>query len=188
MSDATAGSGLMSTRNARTRGEETRDAILGAAIRRIAHLGFEGLRVRDVAKEVGINNATLHHHFPTKEDLIAGVVERFVADFEAVQPGQLASDPDRRFEQYLACVRDLMAARPAMFVILNELLLRATRDPAIARLMAPSQERWLDYLLYLLSASSMSDVEKREKAERCRHELLGESLARGADGRLPVGD
>lgn len=184
MSKMTEGGEPVIDRRRRTRGAETRDTILSAAIRRIAHLGFEGLRVRDVAMEAGINNATLHHHFPTKEDLIAGVVERFVSEFEAAQPERLASDLDRRFEQYRTSVRELMAAKPAMFVILNELLLRAARDPVIAKLMAPSQERWLDYLLYLLSATSMSDVEKRETAERCRHELLGESLARGAGGRL----
>lgn len=173
-------------RDRRTRGAETRDAILGVAIDQIGRVGFEGLRIRDVAKEVGINNATLHHHYPTKEDLIAGVVERFVANFEGAQSGQLEGDPAGRFDRYLASTRALMDAEPAMFVIMNELLLRAARDPAVAKLVAPSQERWMAYILHLLADLPMSDDERRVVAERSRYEMIGESLARGAKQGLSL--
>jgi AcrR family transcriptional regulator len=46
-----------------------------AAFSQIAEHGFEGLRTRDVAAEVGVNIATLHYYFPTKESLIRGVLE-----------------------------------------------------------------------------------------------------------------
>jgi AcrR family transcriptional regulator len=59
----------------RLKPELRRKLIVEAAFKGIAKEGFEGLRTRDIAKQVGINSATLHHHFTTKEDLITGVAD-----------------------------------------------------------------------------------------------------------------
>ena len=47
-----------------------------AAYKRLAEAGFEGLRTRDVAADAGVNIATLHYYFPSKEALIRGVVAK----------------------------------------------------------------------------------------------------------------
>ena len=64
---------------------DRRRALVFAAYRRIATDGFEGLRTRDVAADVGVNIATLHYYFPTKEALIRSVIghamERFIDTF-----------------------------------------------------------------------------------------------------------
>lgn len=41
----------------------------------IADAALEKFRTRDVAAKAGINTATLHHYFPTKEDLILAIGE-----------------------------------------------------------------------------------------------------------------
>src|SRR5437763_14720847 len=56
------------------RSENRSQALILAAYHTIAEKGFEGLRLRDVAEQVGINHATLHHYFPTKEALVQAVV------------------------------------------------------------------------------------------------------------------
>src|ERR1700722_8708217 len=48
-------------------------ALLEAAFEIIATAGFEGLRTRGVAERVGVNIATLHYYFPSKQDLIEGL-------------------------------------------------------------------------------------------------------------------
>ncbi|TMG42173.1 MAG: helix-turn-helix transcriptional regulator, partial [Chloroflexi bacterium] len=50
--------------------EDRHEALVQAAFNQIAERGFEGLRTREVAAEVGVNIATLHYYFPTKEALI----------------------------------------------------------------------------------------------------------------------
>src|SRR5205809_67708 len=55
--------------------KDRRGALVRAAYNQIAERGFEGLRTREVAGEAGVNIATLHYYFPTKEKLIEGVVE-----------------------------------------------------------------------------------------------------------------
>src|SRR5262245_22947736 len=66
---------------------DRRRALVAAAYRRIASGGFEGLRTRDVAADVGVNVATLHYYFPTKEALIRGVIGQSVPRFQATMPG-----------------------------------------------------------------------------------------------------
>src|SRR5947208_10483351 len=65
---------------------ERRRALVAAAYRRIASDGFEGLRTREVAADVGVNIATLHYYFPTKEALIRGVIGYAVSRFTDTMP------------------------------------------------------------------------------------------------------
>src|SRR5215471_20341726 len=58
-----------------THGDERRRSLVLAAYDLIAEKGFEELRTRDVAMKAGVNIATLHYYFASKEDLIEGVVD-----------------------------------------------------------------------------------------------------------------
>jgi len=53
--------------------DERRRSLVLAAYQLIAEKGFEQLRTRDVAARAGVNIATLHYYFASKEDLIPGV-------------------------------------------------------------------------------------------------------------------
>src|SRR6266540_3746344 len=68
------------------RRSERRQALVAAAYQRIAIEGFEGLRTRDVAADVGLNIATLHYYYPTKESLIRGVIGHAMQRFQATMP------------------------------------------------------------------------------------------------------
>lgn len=52
--------------------------------------GYNGFSFRDIARETGLTNAGVHHHFPTKDTLVAKVArnytERFVQQLDAVPP------------------------------------------------------------------------------------------------------
>ena len=63
--------------------EDRRRALVEAAYDQIAERGFEGLRTRDVAARVGVNIATLHYYFPTKEALISGVLDLAMQRFRS---------------------------------------------------------------------------------------------------------
>ena len=63
--------------------EARRDELVLAAYREIAENGFEGLRTREVAGAVGVNVATLHYYFPSKEDLIKAVVGHAMSRFQS---------------------------------------------------------------------------------------------------------
>lgn len=54
----------------------SRTDVLDAAQALMRERGPGGFSFRDLAAEIGISSASLHHHFPTKDDLLAAVVLR----------------------------------------------------------------------------------------------------------------
>lgn len=65
-------------------GKDHRGEIVRVATSTIARAGLPGLRVRAVARDVGITHATLHYYFPTKADLINAVLRELIYEGIAV--------------------------------------------------------------------------------------------------------
>jgi AcrR family transcriptional regulator len=59
----------------------TQDAILAAARRRYSRFGPRKTTMSEVAREAGCCRATLYSHFPGKEALYAGLLEREAGEF-----------------------------------------------------------------------------------------------------------
>jgi AcrR family transcriptional regulator len=120
--------------------EKRREELILAAFHQIAEHGFEGLRTRDVAAEVGVNIATLHYYFPTKESLIRGVVEHAMERFRTtLTPHGSSSD---QLRNYLRAVPSLMAKEPELATVMGELALRSARDKSIASIMSEMYAAW----------------------------------------------
>lgn len=56
---------------------DTTGRIIAAAERRMREGGFHGFSFREIAADVGIKSASVHYHFPTKEDLAAAVARAY---------------------------------------------------------------------------------------------------------------
>ena len=161
------------------RGADRKTAILDAAVARIVAHGFEGLRVRDVAQDVGINNATLHHHYPTKAALVAAMLVRFKADFKVAGGVPDTGTLDARLAAYVAARQAQMRAAPDAFIVLNELLVRAARDADVREAMTDMQATWQAYLVGICRAAGLGPEEAAARADRCRRELMGVGLEVG---------
>jgi TetR/AcrR family transcriptional repressor of bet genes len=121
----------------------------------VAH-GFEGLRVRDVAQAVGINQATLLYHFRDKEQLIVSLVDDLIGRFRSVNEGRYAvtSGSFAGFEAHLQTLSGLFVSSPEIYVALNEIAARAMRHPKIAAKIAAVEADWADYIGTLLHAAA----------------------------------
>jgi TetR/AcrR family transcriptional repressor of nem operon len=158
----------LSAKEARKRGrpkatpeaEPRREALVLAAYRRLAEAGFEGLRTRDVAAEVGVNIATLHYYFPSKEALIRGVVGHAMGRFRtAFAPG---SRPGKQLAAQFQGIRRLAKDEPELFMVMGELALRSGRDPAIAAIFRETMRAWHSTLRTLVGhAQREGFVDKR---------------------------
>ena len=128
--------------------EPRREALVLAAYRRLAEAGFEGLRTRDVVAEVGVNIATLHYYFPSKEALIRGVVGHAMGRFRTIlTPG---TRPGELLAAQFQGIRRLAKDEPELFVVMGELALRSGRDPAIAAIFKDTIQAWHDSLVGLV--------------------------------------
>ena len=61
----------------------TRDLILDSAQALAQSRGFNAFSYADIATEIGIRKASIHHHFPSKHDLETELLERYRAGFVA---------------------------------------------------------------------------------------------------------
>ena len=59
----------------------TRIALLNAAEHAVRKRGYNGFSYADLARDVGIRKASIHHHFPTKADLALELIERYTDGF-----------------------------------------------------------------------------------------------------------
>src|ERR1700694_4821346 len=85
-----------------THADERRRSLLLAAYELIAEKGFEQLRTRDIAARAGVNIATLHYYFASKEDLIPGVVDHLLHEFSTVPAPILKMEDTTPFGQIRA--------------------------------------------------------------------------------------
>jgi len=126
-----------------------RRALVLAAYARIATDGFEGLRTRDVAADVGVNIGTLHYYFPTKEALIRAAVRHTTATFAATLSRH--GTPADQLRGHLEGLRHLLKTDRELWAVLSEVALRAARDDAIAELVRQANDQWFAFLRRLVA-------------------------------------
>src|SRR5215469_14434070 len=56
---------------------ETAERLMDLAEAHIRDAGYRGFSFRDLAAEIGIKSASVHHHFPTKAKMAAAVARRY---------------------------------------------------------------------------------------------------------------
>jgi AcrR family transcriptional regulator len=56
------------------------DAILEASIAVMSEHGYHGTSVRDIAERAGLSPAALYHHFASKHDLLATIMDRGIEE------------------------------------------------------------------------------------------------------------
>ena len=83
---------MVNEQNERT----TKDKILESAADLFAEKGFTETSIRELAESIGLNSASLYHHFPTKNSILECMLEDYSAYntdvFEERNVGQILRD------------------------------------------------------------------------------------------------
>ncbi len=61
---------------------DTKTHLLDSAERSARRRGIDGFSYADLAADVGIRKASIHHHFPSKATLAVALMQRYYADLE----------------------------------------------------------------------------------------------------------
>ena len=93
----------------------TQQKLIDSARRLIQMRGYNGFSYADVAEEVQVRKASIHHHFPAKSDLARAVVEQsralIVEQTAALAAGDF--DPEAQLRMYTSywekCIADASA-------------------------------------------------------------------------------
>ena len=59
----------------------TADDILARAATLFSQRGYHAVGIRDLAEAVGLSTSTLYHYYATKQDILFGIINRFLGEF-----------------------------------------------------------------------------------------------------------
>ncbi|MGL4962935.1 MAG: TetR/AcrR family transcriptional regulator [Inquilinus sp.] len=105
----------------------TADDILACARTLIIAGGYNGFSYADIAEVVGIRKPSIHHHFPTKADLVRTLASRYREEAVAgiAYMEEQTSDPLEQLRRYTgywaACIRDASAPFCVCALLASEL-------------------------------------------------------------------
>jgi TetR/AcrR family transcriptional regulator, transcriptional repressor for nem operon len=89
---------------------ESAGRILDVAERLVQMRGFNGMSYADIATALGVTNASIHYHFPTKSDLGGCLIRRYEENFTRAL-GSIdarAEDPGKKLRAYARIYEDVL--------------------------------------------------------------------------------
>ncbi|MBV9572924.1 MAG: TetR family transcriptional regulator [Acidobacteriales bacterium] len=111
------------------RSDQTRKAILGAAVREFSREGLAGARTDAIARDAKVNKALLYYYFKNKESLYGAVIdEAFGGLANAINPALSGSLPPReKILAYAGAHFDYIAAHVVYTRIVQREMMQAGR-------------------------------------------------------------
>ena len=89
--------------------ENSKRTILNMAEDLLQYKGFNGFSYAHIASELGVKNAAIHYHFPTKEDLSRAVIKRYRDRFQLWINNSRVKDlsPEEKLDWFLSIYNDM---------------------------------------------------------------------------------
>lgn len=72
------------TRRVDQRRTDTREQLQAVALQLFAEKGYDGTSLREIAERLGVTKAAVYYHFRSKEEILASLVEDFLAQLDAL--------------------------------------------------------------------------------------------------------
>jgi AcrR family transcriptional regulator len=108
------------------KGRVRREDIIVAARAVYAEAGYHGSSLREIAKRAGLTHAGLIYHFPSKEALLAAVLER--RDTEDIERLQLAIPPGLDFLRHIVALVEYNAGHRGLVDLYARLAAEAVAE------------------------------------------------------------
>ncbi|MFE6594712.1 TetR/AcrR family transcriptional regulator [Streptomyces sp. NPDC057781] len=144
--------------------QRNRVALLETAQRHFLQHGV-GTSLEAVAKEAGVGPATLYRHFPTREALLAAVLQTRSEELEARQAGiDQLGDPAEALEQWLRAMEEYFSSFSGL------------PDPLMAAARAQEPDNPLTIPCDILIAATDQYVRAAQLARRVRASVRGHDL------------
>ena len=167
-------------------GPSTRDRILAAALAAFAERGVEATSLDSVAAEVGVRKQTLLYWFPSKEQLLFGVVDHAVDELGSVlSDAAMTGGPDLtgQITAVVDAIFRLGSIRPELLAVVREV----TRlgPPASTRLARASDPLVATAASVLARSSGANEARVREVLLAAGARVIG--IATEAEVRADLG-
>lgn len=128
----------MSTRGPYAKGVAKREEILQTALELFARKGYDRVSVREIARESGLSQAGLLHHFSTKEELFLEVLRR-----RDDRDGDPVSHRHEHSVGHLIAAVENNASEPGLVRLFVSMSAESTEDESPARAFFEDRYGWL---------------------------------------------
>ncbi|MEM6579488.1 MAG: TetR/AcrR family transcriptional regulator [Pseudomonadota bacterium] len=143
--------------------------ILAKAEIQLRTNGYHGFSFRDIARDTGLTSAGVHHHFPTKADLVVRLAETYKTRFLDALDACPA-------EGRVACLRDLFAKSLTRDGHMCLCGLLAAESGGLPDAVAQSAHRFFDDLADRLHVAFPASDDPRAEALNVLAQLEGAAL------------
>ncbi len=91
--------------------ENTKRTILNLAESLLQDKGFNGFSYAHISSDLGVKNAAIHYHYPTKEILVCAVIERYRDRFKLWINNSRVKDlaPEKKLDWFFSIYSDFRA-------------------------------------------------------------------------------
>jgi len=135
------------------RNEQTRAALLEAALQTILLEGVAAIRVVDTAKRAGVTTGAIQHQFGSRENLVLAVLKN-IFDLMNDQIVPLVPKDSIRDRMQVVCDHVSQSGTIRLYLILSDVLIGSRSDPTLRAKVSSFVKRqaktfdkwWLDYV------------------------------------------
>ncbi|MER8371579.1 TetR/AcrR family transcriptional regulator [Mesorhizobium sp. M1406] len=131
----------------------TSEKILDIAQSLIVAGGYNGFSYADISAAIGIRKASIHHHFPTKAELVSVLVDRYKRQAESGLESvrKQFSSPAEQLRSYLnywqTCIRDALPSFCVCAMLAGEMQMLPEEVASRIRAHFHNLARWLTSVL-----------------------------------------
>lgn len=149
----------------------TSERILDIAQSLIVAGGYNGFSYSDISAAIGIKKASIHHHFPTKAELVSTLVDRYrqQADAGLKSLREQVSDPAEQLQSYLnywhTCIRDASMPFCVCAMLAGEIQMLPEEVASRVRGHFHSLARWLTSVLQAGAEQGLFRLDTRPEDE-----------------------
>ena len=151
----------------------TRDRLLAAAMQLFWEKGYHTTSVADIARQAGAHAGSLYHFFPTKQDLLIAVLDRYHAGIHEMllEPAwRGVEDPIERVFALLAAYRERLVGTDCFYGCpIGSLALELHEpDPPVRQRLAANFDAWTSAVQTCLDEAGErlpADVDRCEIAQ-----------------------
>lgn len=153
-----------------TKGADSKNRILEAAIDLFADNGYRGTKISDIVKAAGLTQAAFYLYFSSKESIFQEILERFYM----------------RLEEHLQAAVMPSAIEPGEFSMrirsnIESILIIFQEHPKATRIFL-TEERSIDEIEILIHQAIASNLKQHQSMGLIRNDLSPQMMANGMIG------
>ncbi|WP_338691279.1 TetR/AcrR family transcriptional regulator [Bradyrhizobium sp. 26S5] len=149
----------------------TSEKILDVAQSLIVAGGYNAFSYADISDAIGIRKASIHHHFPTKAELVSVLVDRYrrQAELGLRSLQEQFSSPTEQLQSYLnfwqTCIRDASLPFCVCAMLAGEMPMLPDEVASRVRAHFHGLARWLTSVLQAGAEQHLFHLNKRPEDE-----------------------